>query len=40
MRRTRIEYELEICATNLAKKTKCMTTNVKKRGENEHCEDM
>jgi hypothetical protein len=32
MRGTRIEMEVEICATNLANKTKCMSTNVKKWG--------
>jgi hypothetical protein len=30
MRGTRIEKEVEICATNLANKTKCMSTNAKK----------
>jgi hypothetical protein len=29
MRGTRIENEVEICATNLANKTKCMYTNAK-----------
>jgi hypothetical protein len=32
MRGTRIEKEVEICATNLANKTKCMSTNAKKWG--------
>jgi hypothetical protein len=27
---TRIEKEIEVCATNLASKTKCMSTNAKK----------
>jgi hypothetical protein len=27
VRGTRIENEVEICATNLANKTKCMSTN-------------
>jgi hypothetical protein len=27
MRETRIEKEVEICATNLANETKCMSTN-------------
>jgi hypothetical protein len=35
----RIEKELEICATNLTNKTKCMITNAKKWGE-KICEDM
>jgi hypothetical protein len=30
MHGTRIENEVEICATNLANKTKCMSTNEKK----------
>jgi hypothetical protein len=30
MRRTRREKEVEICATNLTNKTKCMSTNAKK----------
>jgi hypothetical protein len=30
MRGTMIENEVEICCTNLGKKTKCMSTNVKK----------
>jgi hypothetical protein len=30
MRGGRIEKEVEICATNLANKTKCMNTNAKK----------
>jgi hypothetical protein len=30
MRGTRIEKEVEICATNLANKTKCMSKNTKK----------
>jgi hypothetical protein len=30
MRGNRIENEVEICATNLASKTKCMSTNAKK----------
>jgi hypothetical protein len=30
MRGTRIEKEVEICFTNLANKTKCMSTNTKK----------
>jgi hypothetical protein len=34
MRETRIEKEVEICATNLANKIKCMNTNAKKWGEN------
>jgi hypothetical protein len=38
MRGTRIEKEVEICATNLTNKTKCMSTNAKKRKKN--CEDM
>jgi hypothetical protein len=29
---TRIERDVEICATNLANKTKCMSTNAKKWG--------
>jgi hypothetical protein len=33
MRGTRIEKEVQICATNLANKTKCMSTNAKKWGE-------
>jgi hypothetical protein len=33
MRGTRIEKEIEICATNLANKTKCSSTNAKKWGE-------
>jgi hypothetical protein len=39
MRRTRMEKEVEICATNLANKTKCMSTNTNKLGE-KSCEDM
>jgi hypothetical protein len=35
---TRIEKEVEICATNLANKIKCMSTNAKIWGKN--CEDM
>jgi hypothetical protein len=31
---TGIDKEVEICATNLANKTKCMSTNAKKWGEN------
>jgi hypothetical protein len=38
MRGTRIEKEVEICATNLANKTKCMSTNAKKWGEKKICE--
>jgi hypothetical protein len=34
MHGTRIEKEVEICATNLANKTKCMSTNAKKCGKN------
>jgi hypothetical protein len=34
----RIEKEVEICATNLAYKTKCMSTNAKKR--KKICENM
>jgi hypothetical protein len=34
MRRTRIRNEVEICARNLANKTKCMSTNAKKWGNN------
>jgi hypothetical protein len=34
MRGTRIEKEIEICATNLANKNKCMSTNAKKWGKN------
>jgi hypothetical protein len=30
MRGTRIEKEVEICATDLANKTKCMNANAKK----------
>jgi hypothetical protein len=30
MRGTRIEKEEEICATNLANKTKCISTNAKR----------
>jgi hypothetical protein len=33
MRGTGIEKEVEICATNLANKTKCMSTSAKKWGE-------
>jgi hypothetical protein len=33
--RTCVELEVEICATNLADKTKCMSTNAKKWGEKE-----
>jgi hypothetical protein len=32
MRGTRIKKEVKICATNVAKKTKCMGTNAKKWG--------
>jgi hypothetical protein len=32
MRGTRTDKEVEICATNLANKTKCMSTNAKKWG--------
>jgi hypothetical protein len=35
---TRIEKEVEICATNLANKTKCRSTNAKKWKKN--CEDI
>jgi hypothetical protein len=35
MRGTRIEKELKIYATNLANKTECMSTNIKKWGEND-----
>jgi hypothetical protein len=38
MRGTEIEKEVEICATNLANKTKCMSTHAKKWEKN--CEDM
>jgi hypothetical protein len=38
MRGTRIEKEVEICATNLANKTKCISTNAKKW--KTICEDM
>jgi hypothetical protein len=38
MRGTGIEKEAEICATNLANKTKCMSTHAKKR--KKICEDM
>jgi hypothetical protein len=38
MRGTRIEKEVEICATNLANKTKCMSTGAKKW--KTICEDM
>jgi hypothetical protein len=31
MRETRIEKEVEICATNLANKTKCTSTNPKSK---------
>jgi hypothetical protein len=34
MRGTRIEKEVEICATILANKTKRMSTNTKKLGKN------
>jgi hypothetical protein len=34
MRGTGIEKEVEICATNIANKAKCMSTNAMKRGEN------
>jgi hypothetical protein len=34
MRGTRIKKEVEICATNPAHKTKCMSTNAKKWGKN------
>jgi hypothetical protein len=34
MCRTWIEKEVEICATNIANKTKCMSTNAKKWGKN------
>jgi hypothetical protein len=37
MRGTRIEKEVEICATNLANKIKCVSTNAKKW---KKCEDM
>jgi hypothetical protein len=30
MHRSRIEKEVEFCATNLANKTECMSTNAKK----------
>jgi hypothetical protein len=30
MRETRIEKEVDICVTNLANKTKCMSTNAEK----------
>jgi hypothetical protein len=33
-----IEKEVEICATNIINKTKCMSTNAMKLGKN--CEDM
>jgi hypothetical protein len=33
MRETRVEREAEICATHLVNKTKCMSTNGKKRME-------
>jgi hypothetical protein len=35
---TGIENEVEICATNLTNKTKCMNTNAMKWGKN--CENM
>jgi hypothetical protein len=38
MRGTRIENEVEICATNLANKTKFMSINAKKWGK--ICEDI
>jgi hypothetical protein len=38
MRGTRIEKEAEIYATNLANKTKCLSTSPKKWGK--ECEDM
>jgi hypothetical protein len=38
MHGTRIEMEVEICATNLAQETKCMSTNAKKM--KKICEDM
>jgi hypothetical protein len=38
MRGTGIENEVEICATNLANKTKCMSTHAKKW--EKICEDM
>jgi hypothetical protein len=31
---TGIEKEVEICATNITNKTKCMSTNALKRGKN------
>jgi hypothetical protein len=38
MRGTRLEKEVEIYATNLDNRTKCMTTNARKCEKN--CEDM
>jgi hypothetical protein len=38
MRGTGIEKEVEICATNITNKTKCMSTNAMKWGN--ICEDM
>jgi hypothetical protein len=38
MHETGIEKEAEICATNLANKTKCVSTSAKKWKKN--CEDM
>jgi hypothetical protein len=32
MRGTRTEKEVDICATNLTNKIKCITTNARKRG--------
>jgi hypothetical protein len=37
---TRIEKEEEICDTNLAHKTKCMSINAKKWGGKTICEDI
>jgi hypothetical protein len=34
MRGTTVEREVDICATNLANKTECMSTNAKKWGGN------
>jgi hypothetical protein len=34
MRATGIEKEVEICATNITSKTKCMSTNTMERGKN------
>jgi hypothetical protein len=39
-RETRLEKEVEVCATNLAIKTKCMSINVKNGVEWGECEDM